>query len=355
MKFRMWLIYKRISKIIRSIYDSRFLYWLRSTLLFNVIKMFVLVLGIVYTLFLFFPSEANIYFSDEVKELEFVANSARGSLETDQINLQIESDCKIRLDNICVDYENTRYENIEYLLLSVEKQAPFGLVGIQNNQTTTSAFFISQKSIGKANSVRCSNKEIILNEGILLGGLDSSEYEFWTISAKITAFTSDNKEVFQATEFNIIVDEDLYGTPYLTTSKKTTLITPNIMRKYNESPVTNYCSMDFDGITTLTYEGSGELLFSPSITPETYSIHEQSVDFHGVPNELEASMMITEDSLENNIALTISGKVNEAHISNMTLFPTFSAWYVKNIYLAPLSLISIVFGSISLMKRKRDE
>lgn len=107
--------------------------------------------------------------------------------------------------------------------------------------------------------------------------------------------------------------------------------------------------------TFLSFEGSGELLFSPSITLETYFIHEQSVDFHGVPNELEASMMITEDSLENNIALTISGKVDEAHISNMTLFPSFSAWYVKNIYLAPLSLISIVFGSISLMKKKRDE
>lgn len=53
MKFRIWLIYRRISKTIKSIYYSRFLCWVRQTLLFNIIVMTTLVLGIVYILFLF--------------------------------------------------------------------------------------------------------------------------------------------------------------------------------------------------------------------------------------------------------------------------------------------------------------
>lgn len=269
--------------------------------------------------------------------------------------MRIENDCKIELDNICMEYKNKRYENIKYLLLSVEKDSPFGLIGLQRNDgITTSAFFTTPELIGTDNSVRCYNKEIILNEGILLGGLDSAKYKVWITGAKIIAFDSNNKEIFHATEFNLIADEKLYGTPYLTANKKTTLITPNIMRKYNELPVVNYCSADYENITDITYVGNGELLFSPSISPETYTIHKQSVNFNGVPNELTASIMITEDSLENNIVLTMSGKVNKAHISDMTLFPTFSGWYINNIYLAPLSLVSIVFGSISLLKKKRD-
>ena len=93
-------------------------------------------------------------------------------------------------------------------------------------------------------------------------------------------------------------------------------------------------------------------MFSTSVSPKTYSIHKQTVDLHGVANQLDATVRITEDPLEDNVMLIMNGKVDEAYISDMTLFPTFSGWYIDNIYLAPLSLVSIVFGSISLLKKK---
>lgn len=355
MKFRLWIIYKRISRIVKNIYHSRFLCWLRNTLLFNIVIMTILVLGIVYVLFLFSPSEANVYFSDKVSELEFSAQSVNGTLETDHITLQIETDCKIRLDNFCINYENERYDNIQYLLLSLKKDAPFSLIGIQRNDgIITSAFFTDQSLIGIEDSVRCFNKDIIFNNGILLGGLENAEYKVWITGADVTALDSNNTEIFEATDFCFEINEDMNGTAYLTTDVKTTIKTPNILRKYNELPDVNYCSADFKGVNNATYVGNGDLLFSPSVSPETYSIYEQTVDFHGVATQLDASIMITEDSLEDNIVLTMNGKVDEAYISNMTLFPTFSGWYKDNIYLAPLSLVSIVFGSISLLKKKRN-
>ena len=348
-------MYKRISRIVKNILYSRFLCWLRNILLFNIVIMTILVLGIVYVLFLFSPLEANIYFSDKVSELEFSAESVSGTLETDHINLQIETDCKIRLDNFCITYENKRYENIQYLLLSIKKDSPFSLIGIQRNDgIITSAFFTSPSLTGTEDSVRCFNKEIIFNNGILLGGLESAEYKIWITGATITALDSNNKEIFEATDFFFEINEDVNGIAYLTTDVKTSIITPNILRKYNELPDVNYCSANFEGINNATYVGNGDILFSPSVSPKTYSIYEQTADFHGVTNQLDASIMITEDSLENNIVLTMNGKVNEAYISDMTLFPTFSGWYIDNIYLAPLSLVSIVFGSISLLKKKRN-
>lgn len=261
----------------------------------------------------------------------------------------------IKLNNFCIDYNDKRYEDIDYLLLTIKKDSPFGLIGIQrNDDIITSAFFSNTQLIGKDNSVRCFNKDIILNTGILLGGLESAEYKVWVTGATVSAYNSNNKKICDATKFIFIVDEKLYGTPYLTTNVKTTLITPNIMRKYNELPVINYCSANFENVSDITYVGSGDIIFSLSASPATYTIHKQTVDFHGVSNELSTSMKITEDSLENNILLTVSGKVDEANISDMTLFPTFTGWYRNNIYLAPLSLVSIVFGSISLLKKKRE-
>ena len=355
MNFRLWLIYKRVTRKISTVYNSRFLCWFRNSLLFNVIRMTILVLGIVYILFLFSPSEGNIYFSDKVDSLELEASSISGTLETDHVNLQIEDNCKITLNNFCIDYNNKRYEDIEYLLLTVKKDSPFGSIGIRRNDNIiTSAFFSNTQLIGQDNSVRCFNKDIILNTGILLGGLESAEYKVWVTGATVSAYNSNDKKIFDTTEFIFIVDENLYGTPYLTTTVKTTLITPNILMKYNELPIINYCSANFENVSDITFVGSGDIVFSLSASPTTYTIHDQTVDFHGVSNELSTSMKITEDPLENDISLTVSGKVNEANISDMTLFPTFTGWYTNNIYLAPLSLVSIIFGSISLLKKKRE-
>lgn len=353
MEFRLWIIYKRISKIAKNVYYSRFLCWFRNTLFFNFAIMTILVLGIVYVLFLFLPSEANVYFSDQVSELEFSAGSVSGTLKTDHINLQIESDCKIRLDNFCINYKNEKYENVQYLLLSIKKDIPFSLIGIQRNDgTTTSAFFADPSLIEKKNSIRCFNKEIIFNNGILLGGLESAEYKVWITGANVTALDSNNTEIFEATDFFFEINENVNGIACLTTDVKTTIITPNISKKYNELPDVNYCSADFEGVNNATYVGSGDLLFSTSVSPKTYSIHKQTVDLHGVANQLDATVRITEDPLEDNVMLIMNGKVDEAYISDMTLFPTFSGWYIDNIYLAPLSLVSIVFGSISLLKKK---
>ena len=92
--------------------------------------------------------------------------------------------------------------------------------------------------------------------------------------------------------------------------------------------------------------------FSLSTSPKTYDIHNQTIYLHGISNELTASLKLTEDSSANNLKLTISGKTDESYISDLTLFPSFYGWYTDNIFLAPLSLVSIVFGSISLLKKK---
>ena len=48
--------------------------------------------------------------------------------------------------------------------------------------------------------------------------------------------------------------------------------------------------------------------------------------------------------------MEFSGTVNEASLSNMYIFPSFRGWYRDNVYLAPLTLITVMLGSISLLR-----
>lgn len=360
MKFRIWLIYNQIAKKAKSIYNSKLLHWIRNNLLFalfiNIIIMTCFVFGIIRFLFLFSPSKANLHFSDEVTSLEFTASSVSCTLETDHIGLLIENECKIQLDGLCIKYDGKEYDNIDYFSLHMDAESTFALFGIKRNDNSpTSAFLTDPELLGIEGSVRCFNKDIILNNGMIVGGFEDGEYKVWITGAKVKAYDSSDKEIFDADTFTLILNEKLYGISSITTCGKTSLITPNIMRKYNESPVTNHYSASFEGVTDVTFVGSGELFFSLTTSPKTYNIHNQTVSSHGILNELTAFLELTEGSPEDALTLTVSGIVDESYISDMTLFPSFSVWYTDNIYLTPLSLVSIVFGSISLLKKKQGK
>lgn len=113
-------------------------------LFFNIIIMTCLILGLVYILFLFLPSEANLYFSNEVSNIDFTANSVYGELETNQITLRLNSKCKIELHNLVVKYNNKIYKNVNTLAIDYGKHSS-GLLEIKrNDNTNTSVFFFER-------------------------------------------------------------------------------------------------------------------------------------------------------------------------------------------------------------------
>lgn len=266
MIFKIWLIYSRISRKIKLICNSRHLYCIRNNLLFslliNIIIMTGFVFGIIRFLFLFSPSEANLYFSNEVNDLEFTAISVSGMLETDSIILQVENYSKILLHNFCIDYDNKKYDNIKYIALYMNEKSFSSSIEIKRkNDLPISAFLGDPSLIIDKENVRYFDKTITLNNGILLAGIDDGEYKVRITGATIKAFDTNDKEIFSTNKFNIIQNKDIYGSSYIITHKKTSLIPPNVMRTYNERPATNHFLADFEGIDDITFVGTGELFF----------------------------------------------------------------------------------------------
>ena len=88
---------------------------------------------------------------------------------------------------------------------------------------------------------------------------------------------------------------------------------------------------------------SGTVSFSYTPNAEEYSLNHQEINLKSDDN----SINILYDT-EDNKAI-ISGYVNFAQLSRMSLFPDFWNWYFSNIYMVPLTLVSAVFSALSMI------
>lgn len=96
---------------------------------------------------------------------------------------------------------------------------------------------------------------------------------------------------------------------------------------------------------------SGDVYFSYSPTSKKYHLHRQTLELSSKNDPLDINIQLNQNPPE----LNINGMVNSASISGMNLFPTFIGWYRENVFLVPLTLITTVFGGVTLMTNHRKK
>lgn len=101
-------------------------------------------------------------------------------------------------------------------------------------------------------------------------------------------------------------------------------------------------------ISKLFGEVSGDLYFSYTSTAQKYNLKKQKLELQSDKN-ISAEFLYNTNEIDN---LEISGTVQEACISNRSIFPSFANWYRDNVYLAPLTLLTTIFGGVALIKKK---
>lgn len=207
------------------------------------------------------------------------------------------------------------------------------------------------------NSIECRSTNITFNDRVFFSKFSKGSYNLKTTDYKIKAMDSNNTELFCTDTLTLIVNENVSEAPHIEATGLISLISPNVIKKFNENKAFHYYSADFEGISNATFTGTGDVLFSLSVSPEKMDIHDQSVYLHGINQEngLKGAVKLTENNLENKLELTLSGKVDGATISDVNMFPSFFGWFRDNIYLAPLSLVSIVFASVSLLHKQNPK
>lgn len=131
----------------------------------------------------------------------------------------------------------------------------------------------------------------------------------------------------------------------------------------------DYLDVDLYRISELYMNASGKLSFQRSIgSKDEYELYKQMLFFEN-SNAKQNIMRIDynirdlEHHNENlnghikynnqNINTQFNGKVNKGSISTFDLFPSFKRWYIENVTLIPVSLMTAIFGAIGLFNKKK--
>ena len=368
--YKLCLLSKSFLQNVHSIYYCCFFVWIRNSLIYNMMKMAILVLVTIFVLFKFTPHTAHIDFKspEESGYLNILgADDSILYVTSGEVNLTIST-----WNNIHVDNDMRKYilgdQNIESNQITLKSFGPFIFNGnLLPEQTSIILFpiensgiltFSIEKNENKddpiANFVPYYSKETGIDPNFEMGysldnfcGINASFNHGLRVSlptktkvklkgfiAKI--FISGEEIIEEIEEKDFIIENCLIDIPYETSIFELTRDFSKYMYIVN-------------GIHNLKYKGNGELFFSNSPNSLEYSLRNQELMIDGLNNTLTAKKLFNDSNI------TFSGITDEISLSGMSLFPSFSGWYRDNIYLAPLSLISIIFGSISLLRFKQKD
>lgn len=342
MKFRLWIWKQNIKRKLKAIYYNQFLIWFRSTLIYNLLKVFLLVIIILWTIFLFAPKSAHV--SVHTNEVEAV-----GKIYTDYINMELESErfCFTNFEELEIEYsfydeievENRIYDGtykIKVEPLSEEGAMIFVTVlDSEKLPLTINSFSNGENSLVYINYMA---KEFSVKgtNGFKIKYNNNLQFTFFDCNAFLVKEGEQNIPINNC----IMKVDKKYGSIIS--------IKSNIqleVKKYLGEDTIHKANLFLYGLKTISAKLSGDLNFSYSPESKQYHLNDQIVYLLSEYNSLEAEIKFDNGINE----LDLNGMVDEASISKMNLFPTFLGWYRDNIYLAPLTLLTTVFGGVTLM------
>ena len=113
----------------------------------------------------------------------------------------------------------------------------------------------------------------------------------------------------------------------------------------------DYAIFYFHDVEEVSCDAIGRLAFSDSPEEKVYEVDNKSVSYKF--KNAEGYVDIVQGGAHN-VQLFSSGCVYSMEIAKYDLFPSFRNWYYNNLYIAPLTLLSIVIASIALIMKKRE-
>ena len=189
---------------------------------------------------------------------------------------------------------------------------------------------------GALSSDICAIEELFL-------AADTASLELLGCDVEIEYSDVSNDELYTTNEISHIEITDIgemtcYGT------QNTVLHT----RRNNEN---DDCEMQFENVKELFCLANGSVDFSVSPEKSSFDAAKQIISFNSLPNR--SSAILTKN--DSNYKLSTNGYVYAASIGGYDLFPSFRNWYYNNLYIAPLTLLSVVISSVAIIFKKRKK
>ncbi len=351
MSFKIWILKRNISRkfgklfnLIQITYNHRILAYIRNTLIYNFAKIFILVILSLWLIFSLAPQTAHIYYDNsKSNSLEsFTADYMEMDIETNVISVNYKGTGNIGLfsvKEIEVNGKAYRTDNTSYgISIKLTDEHNAILITPQNSDSfnthmdaySSNGYSLNNNITTEGFSVNCPNGfQMHLDEDIALN--------FRGLNAYLIGGDIEPQPINSC----VIKNSDTF---ILRFNENVSLYTNEILG------AKNFFNADVSAtqIDKLCGEVSGDLYFSYTSTPQNYNLKKQKLNLQSDKN-LNANFSYKSNEINN---LEISGTVQEAFVSDRNLFPSFANWYRDNVYLAPLTLLTTIFGGVALVKKK---
>lgn len=310
-------------------------------LLYNIVKMVIIIFSLLYILFLFLPHKAYVnYNSEDITSFNIYAQ------------------------NITADYENVDYFTIGFEKDCVYLNFTYALI---EGTEFRDNFTLKIKFNGAFNHITfCGKKDNKFRALVLTGpptyimfecNSDDNGYNFSTTNLIGHVVHFYNEVEFDCpdelgTEIYVLEGNNEYKL-----ENSPTLIPLNensfYVELFNYKTSINASGEDIEekiylkNISELNIKSSGVLNYIYNPEGKQYNLINQDLSLISNEKNLESKIQRVGSKYD----ISFSGNIDEAYISSFDLFPTFRGWYRDNIYLIPLTLVSVIFGAIKLREK----
>ncbi len=347
-----------------NLYNRPLLIKIKNTLVFNTLRVFLLVLCLLLIIFSCSPKSAHLTYSssdiDNIYDITF--DSIKMSLQTnmcavhnfEQISMNISNFDSIEIDGVNYNYKDNCNYNSYSLIITKDSDAFDGFINfVSSDGGTTNNFdcFISSKferysKFDKAplsiNDINTESFDIINQIGFNITFYTSIDILFDYCNIKLV---DDEKIIKEFSNSRIKIHKSKYESSNLELFIDGYSAFEII--QLNSSPVSSKANIIIAGVKEIKCLSSGQLTFSYTLTPNSYELYNQELILQSNSNELNASIKFDKFIKE----FKIDGIAHQAHLSGLNLFPSFSGWYRDNVYLAPLTLVTTILGAVSLTNK----
>ena len=390
MKFRIGLLFQSIYRFFQKVYRSRFFVWLRktffvwlqNTLLYNMAMVFFLAFLVLWVVFRLAPQNAHVaYEASNIKTLsvealgdlvdesdlfgiidinnEKIVMEINGAYFTikdfDEMEITFSSnDCEIEMNGKiynCHGFWKLGDKIIakprdEWSKIYIRSEALCRLYTYGDSQLTYNPDSTLENTSVRSKSLSFNMQSFKWSEELKSVEIKPAELEFSNCEAYLS-ISGENIPISNEGEYTSLckVTVHPFGGINLDFNSDCKL-------NFHLNPYLASCKAEIKGISSISRKSYGTVDFSYSPAPTQYLIKNQEVNLNSEDGRLQADIIFNEDTKK----IDVNGMVDKATISGMSLLPSFWGWYRDNIYLAPLTLLTTIFGGVAIMinKKKRN-
>ena len=344
MKLKMWFFFLRIKKALHKFYHLSIFIKLRKSFAYTFLKMFALILAVLWFQFLILPHFGYIDIPDPmiVDNIDILSDKVKFFGNSGYLNIEDFTHLDLHITNAKFSIGDIEYS--DDIIIKINGLSNGASIGIHYGQD----FAMYLESI--SDTVHYTNEyPSTMYYGSTASGVDENTiYSPNSIYLICISSTADVYLVGEDDQRRILVAENRLD------FKLDSFFSIDIDGNHSvwfssghQDSETDY-TFDFYQLKFVSCEATGNVVFSDSPDKKEYSLHNQVFTFKTNVKDSEAVLV----SDINGYQLATTTCVSSADIGGYNLFPSFRNWYYNNLYIAPLTLLSVVISSVAIIFKK---